>query len=94
LETQDNLKISFEWIAKFIGFDFKLENHSAGYQALLQTKKVRNNLMHPKKASNLLITDSEFHSVEQAAKWFKGELDRLNQKLYKVLATDLVEDAR
>ena len=58
----------------------------------MKTKIIRNDLMHPKQAVNLMIGDPEFRTIEQAFEWFNDELLRLNQVLKKVKTSELIED--
>jgi hypothetical protein len=91
LRIEESLKISFEWTAKFIGVEFKLDTKSDGYQALLQTKQIRDELMHPKKTSSLVIGDLQFSRIEKALEWFLSEYKRYNQEVSGVRSADLVK---
>ena len=90
LKTEESLKISFEWTAKFVGTEFKLDTKSDGYQALLETKQIRDDLMHPKKTSSLVIGDLQFGRIEKALEWFHGEYERYNQEVSGIRSGDLV----
>jgi hypothetical protein len=91
LEIEESLKISFEWTAKSVGTEFKLDTISDGYKALLKAKRIRNDLMHPKRTSCLVISESEHQVVEEALKWFLQEMSRFNDTIAEVRNSDLVK---
>ncbi len=91
LKTEESLKISFEWTAKVFGTEFKLDTKSDGYQALLETKQIRDALMHPKKTSSLVIGDFQFSRIEKALEWFLSEYHRYNQKVSDIRSSDLIK---
>jgi hypothetical protein len=64
-----NLKSTFKLYRKASGIAFKPDYRLPGWSALLNAKRVRDRLTHPKKASDLNVTESEFKNSTQAMKW-------------------------
>jgi hypothetical protein len=91
LKIEESLKISLEWTSKAFGFSFKMDKESDGYKAFLESKDIRNELMHPKRSANLLISDLQFQRIEKAFVWFLSEVKRANKDLYGQLASDTVQ---
>jgi hypothetical protein len=55
LQIQKNLKFAFEAFSKYHGSDFKLKIDDIWWHSFLQVVKLRNRLMHPKFATDLLL---------------------------------------
>jgi hypothetical protein len=69
-----NFKFAFKGFAKSFGFQFSLDTSKS---PLKDFEQLRNRLTHPKKLSDLTITDPEAQMVQRLWKWFNDEFERL-----------------
>lgn len=76
LKTESNLRFAFSSAAKF-SLDFKLNVSDTGWESFKKAIKIRHRVTHPKKISDLSISDEEKDSVKKAFLWFIDSLERL-----------------
>jgi len=69
LKTESNLRFAFSSAAKF-SLDFKLDVSDTGWESFKKAIKIRHRVTHPKKISDLSISDEEKDSVKKAFLWF------------------------
>lgn len=72
LRLADNIKFGVKAYAKAAGIRYVLPTDNNDWQAFLNSIKVRNRITHPKKSTELIITDEELRELIQA---FKFTLD-------------------
>jgi hypothetical protein len=68
---QTNLKFIARIAARALEFDYQLDTNSDGWRALVATFGIRNRLVHPKAAADLIVTDDELKVVTAAQNWFQ-----------------------
>jgi hypothetical protein len=66
-----NLKFIAKIAARALEFKYELDVKSEGWAALLATFGIRNRLVHPKAAADLIVTDDEVKTVMSAQNWFQ-----------------------
>lgn len=69
LRFMSNLRFAFALAAKAAGINYQLDVGGAGWQALREALPVRDRLMHPKKAADIIVTDKEVRDALDAFKW-------------------------
>lgn len=72
--TLSNVVFSFNCYAEVFASPFRLDKGGQGWQALQKAFKIRNRLMHPKRPSDLEVSDDELHSVREAFCFFHNSL--------------------
>ena len=70
ITLKSNLKFTFASWAKALGTKSKLDLSDEGWQNFQAALKVRDRLMHPKRASDLDVTEEEIKSATAAYFWF------------------------
>lgn len=78
---QTNLKFIARTAARALEFEYKLDIYGDGWRALKATFEIRNRLVHPKQAADLLVSDEELKVVAIAQDWFQGMHRDLWQKI-------------
>jgi len=73
------IKISFRDFAVTFQQDFTLDVNGRAYQAFLKSKDVRDRLMHPKRAIDVVLSSEEIEEAKIAVKWFNDEMIRLSK---------------
>ena len=76
LKFRDNLKAVFQLIAKVHKAAFKM-NYNQGFDALCQTYELRSRLMHPKKPSDIEVSESDIAGSQKGIKWLQQEFYNL-----------------
>jgi hypothetical protein len=66
-----NLKFIAKTAARALEFEYELDTKGEGWQGLLATFAIRNRLVHPKAAADLIVTDEEVRTVMSAQNWFQ-----------------------
>jgi hypothetical protein len=66
----NNVKFAFKIYSKSIDSDFKLRLGGVGWRSLREAVKIRDRLMHPKEPSQLIITQDEILTTQEAFNWF------------------------
>jgi hypothetical protein len=56
-------------ISTRMGFTYTLDT-GEGWAAMLATIKIRDRLVHPKRAIDMIVTDDELATVSSAQDWF------------------------
>lgn len=74
LTFEPNLKFAFVALAKAFRQPFELDTNGQGWNRLVQSIKVRNRLTHPKRSSDLEITDDELAHAIEAYQWFDRQV--------------------
>jgi hypothetical protein len=69
LPLKDNIKHMVATISIAMGFTYALDN-GEGWSAMLTTIKIRDRLVHPKRATDMIVTDDELKTVTRAQDWF------------------------
>ena len=70
LKFEPNLKFAFAVLAKAFHQTFELDTNCVGWNRLVQSVKVRNRLAHPKRSSDLELSDDELRHAIEAYQWF------------------------
>jgi len=78
---QTNLKFVARIAARALEFEYELDTNGEGWRALVTTFAVRNRLVHPKAAVDLIVTDDELKIVNKAQDWFQAMHRELWQKI-------------
>jgi hypothetical protein len=82
---EPNLKFAFAVLAKAFHQAFELDTNGVGWNRLVQSVKVRNRLAHPKRSSDLELTDDELRHAIEAYQWFDGQVGTMLEVLCKNL---------
>jgi hypothetical protein len=77
LRTLSNVRFAFRVFAKVDEASFELDVSGTGWQATQRALRIRDRLMHPKKASDLIVEDEEVRDVLNAFIWFSRQMIRL-----------------
>jgi len=77
LKFESNLKFAFAACAKALHQSFELDTNCRGWNRLVQSVKVRNRLAHPKRSSDLELTDDELGHAIEAYQWFDQQVGEL-----------------
>ena len=72
VRIETNLKFVAKTAARALEFEHNLDTNGEGWRALLQTFDIRNRLVHPKAAADLLVSDDETTVVAKAQDWFQS----------------------
>lgn len=72
-----NFRFAFAVAAKAAQADYQLNVGGDGWQALRNALPVRDRLMHPKRAADLAVTDSEVRNAMTAFHWVAEQMGRL-----------------
>jgi hypothetical protein len=70
LKFESNVKFAFAVLAKVFHQSFELNTNCQAWNRLVQSVKVRNRLVHPKRSSDLELTDDELRHAIEAYQWF------------------------
>ena len=71
LSPKKNLLFLAGIVTRGLGADFRLDKADHGWEALNKTFAIRNRLVHPKRAADLVVTDEELGVVSTAQDWFQ-----------------------
>jgi hypothetical protein len=66
-----NLRFIAKISNRALELGYTLDTSGPGWDALMATIDVRNRLVHPKAAADLLVTDDEYKTAMLAHKWFQ-----------------------
>jgi hypothetical protein len=80
LKFEPNLKFAFMVLAKAFHQTFQLDTNCPGWNHLVQSVKVRNRLAHPKRPSDLELTDDELSDAIEGYQWFDGQVVAMAEK--------------
>jgi hypothetical protein len=69
LKFRSNFRFAFALAAKVGEIDWQLNVSDAGWQALTNALPVRDRLMHPKRAADLVVSDNEIRDAMKAYEW-------------------------
>lgn len=69
LPLKDNIKHMVATITRAMKFSYSLDT-GPGWTAMLATIRIRDRLVHPKRAIDMMVTDGELQTVAQAQDWF------------------------
>jgi len=84
-EATKNLRFAFKTVARVYNINFKLDINNKGWEAYQKGLKIRNQIAHPKTASDITILDEEIKIVGDAFHWFWENFKRLTNKIFKQL---------
>lgn len=73
LRTEDSVRFAFASLHKAVRKDWDLKTERVGWELLDEMVDRRNQLTHPRKASQLHIDDPELEKVAQVFRWFGDE---------------------
>lgn len=71
LNLQDNIQFTYHLLEKTLEINFQLDCRGAGWQALREAQNIRNRITHPKKSSELIVSDQDIAVVGNAAHWYE-----------------------
>jgi hypothetical protein len=94
IPIKKNIRFAYKMYAKVHGADFELDVGGKGWQSFQAGLKIRDRLMHPKRAEDCLVSDDEVIIVEEAAQWFGKETIRcldLSNKVFIAHVATLVQ---
>ena len=77
LKLLNNFRFAFAVAAKAADVDFRLDVGGPGWQALRETVPVRDRLMHPKRLTDLVVTENEVRKAMIAFNWAFDQMGRL-----------------
>jgi hypothetical protein len=68
-----DMRFAFRMNARSVGLSYELPVSEQGWAALGRTKKVRDRLMHPRRPSDLLVSDNELRDAMDAVDWYERQ---------------------
>ena len=71
LPWERNFKYVAKVTARAFGSSYQLPLDESGWEALRETFRIRNRLVHPKKREDLTVTDDELRIANDAHTWFQ-----------------------
>jgi hypothetical protein len=71
LRAADNLRFTFALGEKVFGEPVPVPYRDRGWAGFKESVKVRNRLVHPKRPSDLTVSDEEMAALNDATEWFK-----------------------
>lgn len=87
-QTLPNLRFAFSVYSRTHGITFTLPTDESGWSALSETISVRNRVSHPKRASELTISDGAIDRAVEAHEWLMAQHSRLVELIYDKTAFD------
>ena len=75
------LKKSFTSYTKLHGFNFTLNTSCSGYDDFKKAKQIRNDLTHPRKYRDIVISESDMSIIVGGYLWVKSEFMRIMQEM-------------
>jgi hypothetical protein len=69
LPLKDNIKHLVNTTARAMQFSYAIDT-GEGWTAMLATIRIRDRLVHPKRATDMIVTDDELYTVANAQDWF------------------------
>jgi putative transposase len=70
INSEANIKFAFHIFSRVFAVQNPLDTSNSGWERLLRSIKVRDCITHPKRPSDLLISDTEMTEVLKAFKWY------------------------
>lgn len=83
LKLEPNLKFAFAVLAKAFHQSFEFDTNCQGWNRMVQSVRVRNRLAHPKRPSDLELTDDELSHAIEAYQWFCRQVEALCEMFCK-----------
>jgi hypothetical protein len=77
IQFLNNFRFSFGILAKALQLSFKLDTNCVGWNRLVVSAKIRDRLAHPKRPSDLELSDEEIGGVIEAYQWFNKQVETL-----------------
>lgn len=77
LRTLPNVRFAFRIFAKAHNIPFALDAGSRGWQAITETNKVRDRLMHPRDPNKLNVDNDEIKTAAEAFNWFHEQANKM-----------------
>ena len=74
-----NVRFAFRAYAGSSGVEFKLDVKSNGWRDFKTTLRVRNRLMHPRRLSDLAVSDRELEAARCAHGWITSQYYRMTE---------------
>lgn len=65
-----NIRFAFQVYAQIYGLDFQLDCSDHRWDAFKKAVKIRNRVTHPKRLSDLTITDADMQTLDDALVWY------------------------
>lgn len=65
-----NLRFAFQVYARIYDICFKVDCSGLGWQSFKTAIKIRNRVTHPKRLSDLSITDDELQTLDETLEWY------------------------
>ena len=84
----NNLLFAFRMYGKIFDIEFRLDKSGIGWQSLRESIKVRDRLMHPKKAEDLSISIPELDKAIKAYTWVRKN----NEEVHKLIREKVKKD--
>jgi hypothetical protein len=85
VRPETNLKFVAKIAGRALNFEYSVNPNAPGWKALMSTFRVRNRLVHPKSAADLIVQDEEIVTTNEGHSWFQSfqqQLwDRINEGL-------------
>jgi len=78
LKLLNNFRFAFAVAAKAADVNFRLDVGGVGWQALRESIPVRDRLTHPKRLSDLIVTENEVRQAMTAFDWALRQMEKLS----------------
>jgi hypothetical protein len=89
LATKPNLRFALSLVGRGAKDLPAVEYGDGGWQALLDGLKIRDRLMHPKRATDIVVTDEDLATVRRGRTWFTDTYRARDLALQRTIASEL-----
>ena len=80
-----NIKFAFRTYAQAHLAKYKVKDDGSGWDAFKKTIKIRDRLMHPKRASDLVVSNDEMSDLLETYIWFENSVKEVQQVSLKAM---------
>lgn len=87
--VEPNLRFAIHLYARVNGIDWHLPVEEPGWASFCRAIQIRHRLMHPKRASELAVSDADLEHAKAAIEWLKLKLKDLTILILDKMASDL-----
>jgi hypothetical protein len=88
LSLDRNIRFAFRAYAGTGGVEFRLDVKTSGWRDFKTTLRVRNRLMHPRRLTDLAVSDRELDAARCAHGWMKSQHYRMTEVMLEKILYD------
>jgi hypothetical protein len=78
----DSFKFVVNVLHQVMRLDSKVNYSDPGWNALINARKIRNRLTHPKSLESLAVTDNDIETIQTAVGWYEATINNMLDRLY------------